>query len=276
MDKRSEAHQSLPEEKIKIILGTTLHKASGMLLISIEKYKHSLKDQIIKNFIARSAMTLKGIIALYEISDFQGAWILHRCLLDRLFHLHFIGQNDSFEQFDDWSFYQQFNAKNLVKSDSLFKDQAVGWEWEFSIEQKERAKRLSSNKPNWRRPKAEDVAKEMGLYFLYRYGYDLASTHIHPMANDGQEDFFTLTGIPPYIKFPSHITALNNSILVTTLIFQEAINLSSFSWRKIVFRFLEESRLALGAEDISFTKTFKELAELFVAQGLCEPIQSKQ
>ncbi len=40
-----------------------------------------------------------------------------------------------------------------------------------------------------RRAKAAAIAKDMVMQFLYQYGYDYAFTHVHPMANDDQDDF---------------------------------------------------------------------------------------
>lgn len=88
-----------------------------------------------------------------------------------------------------------------------------------------RIKSLSKNPPKWRRPKAGDVAMSMNLSFLYKYGYDFASTYVHPMANDGDQDFYTLTKLKPTPPFPDQISVLSNSILVGSLILQEALNL---------------------------------------------------
>ena len=49
--------------------------------------------------------------------------------------------------------------------------------------------------------------------FLYRFGYDYASTHVHPMANDGEADFEVLISPPGAAKLPDE-TVVRNSILV--------------------------------------------------------------
>ncbi len=259
------------DEKNQIFIAQTLHVAAGMLLISLAKYECDSRNIIIRNFMARSAMTLKGILALWDISDFQSAWILHRSLLDRMFHLRSIGENDEFSEFDDWSFYQQYNAQNKVKSDPEFKHQATGWVYDLNNDQKNRARRLGEQKPTWRRPKAEAVAKKMDMQFLYSYGYDYASSHVHPMANDGQEDFFSITRITPPHPFPSNITVINNSTLAATMIFQDAINFSSFKWKKITWTFLEDIRVALQNGNPSYQMTFRRLSDAFLDEGLCVP-----
>lgn len=247
-----------------------LYAVSGMVLFSFARNDCDTKNIIIRNFVARSAITLKSVFALWDICDFQNAWVIHRALIDRMFHLHSIGANDEFSAFEDWSIFEQYKAQNRVKSDDHFKNQAVGWVYELSQEQKKRIKELDKNKPAWRRPKAESVAKDMGMEFLYKYGYDYASAHVHPMANDGQQDFYTITKLEPSPKFPSHITVISNTILTSSMILQDALNHSSFKWRKILWDFLDEIRRLLDNGDTSYQMLFLKLAQIFESEKLCE------
>lgn len=248
-----------------------LHCVSGMVLFSFARNDCDTKNIIIRNFVARSAITLNSIFALWDNCDYQNAWVVHRALLDRMFHLHKIGVNDEFSDFDDWSFFEQYKAQNRVKSDSLFKNQATGWVYELSDSQKARIKGLEKNKPTWRRPKAEVVAKDMGMEFLYKYGYDYGSMHVHPMANDGDQDFYTITKLEPAPNFPSHISVISNTILASSMILQDAINHSSFNWRRILWDFIDQLREVLDSGDTSYQQSFVKLAHLFKGQGLCEP-----
>jgi hypothetical protein len=83
----------------------------------------------------------------------------------------------------------QYEAANRVRSDLNLKNQREDLLGDLTTEHKMRYQRLVTCPPDWRRPKAEDVATAMDLKFLYTYGYDYASQHA-PMANDGNEDFF--------------------------------------------------------------------------------------
>ncbi|MDX2425705.1 MAG: DUF5677 domain-containing protein [Cycloclasticus sp.] len=248
-----------------------LHGVSGMVLFAFAQNDCDIKNIILRNFIARSAVTLKSIFVLWDNADFQNIWIIHRALLDRMFHLHNIGVNDEFLAFDDWSFFEQFKAQNRVKNDSFFNSQATGWVYELSDNQNARIKALEKNKPTWRRPKAEAVAKDMGMEFLYKYSYDYGSMHVHPMASDGNQDFYTITKLEPTPKFPSHISVLSNTILASTMILQEAMNHSNFKWRRILWDFIDEIRKVLDSGDKSYQQSFVKLAYLFKEQGLCEP-----
>ena len=55
------------------------------------------------------------------------------------------------------------------------------------------------------------------------------------MANDGQEDFFNITHLEPKPDFPEWDIVLSNSILLASLIVQEALNASTLLWYRVVF-----------------------------------------
>src|ERR1700692_4970258 len=117
-----------------------------------------------------------------------------------------------------------YEAAGRLRSDPALKGQIEGLVEDLTQKRKSRYHRLAKNPPDWRRPKAEDAAKGLGLTFLYRYGYDYASRHVHPMANDGQDDFYTITRLEPRPDIPAAgIVVLSNSILVASMILQEAL-----------------------------------------------------
>lgn len=121
------------------------------------------KQTITRNYVSRAAISLHGVIALWQVSDYQDCWVTYRCLLDRLFHLHYLNRTDSFKVFDDWSFLQQYNARNAIRSSLLFKDRIDNNFFKDSETHKTRAKALSKNKPEWKRPFAETEARHMKL-----------------------------------------------------------------------------------------------------------------
>jgi len=234
MSNRSDQHLSVEEYAQA---ADALHVLSGMLLFEFARHSATdvTRDQIVRNFIARADTMVRGIFQLWEIKDYGDCWIIHRALLDRLFHLHALNDNDQFDLFDDWSFKMQYEAANRVRSDPALAGQLKGLVDDLTTERKARYQRLVKNSPAWRRPKAEDAAKAMDLTFLYRYGYDYASQHVHPMANDGQEDFFNITRFEPKPDFPEWGIVLSNSILVASLMVQEALNASTLSWCRVVY-----------------------------------------
>jgi hypothetical protein len=222
-----------------------LHVLSGILLFEFAHRDEAAapRDQIARNFIARSDMMVRGILRLWEISDQADCWILHRALLDRLFHLYDLNQKDQFDVFNDWSFKMLYEAAGRLRSDPSQKGQIDGLVEELTQERKSRYHRLVKIPPDWRRPKAEDAAKGMGITFLYRYGYDYASRYVHPMANDGQDDFYTITGLEPRPDIPAaDIVVISNSILIASMILQEALNASSLLWMAVVYNAIDGVR----------------------------------
>lgn len=211
-----------------------------MVLFSMAQFPATTKDTIIQNFIARALVMLKGIFQLWDIEDYQDCWVMHRCMLDRLFHLNQLLVNNEFEAFDDWSFEQQYNARNKVRSDNQYNSRLIPQFWKDKPEQKARIKELQKNKPQWKRPFAEDVAKRMKLKPLYNYGYDYGSTLVHPMANDGQRDFVNLTNLGDKTIFPDERVVINNSSLVAFLILREGMIGSGLLWRGFMSDILEE------------------------------------
>jgi len=248
----------------------TFYAVCGMILFSFAKHKCDEKNIIIHNFVARAAMIIKAIIRLWEISDYQDAWVIHRSLLDRLFLLHELGEKNEFCEFEEWSFFEQYKTQNKVKSDPDFKHEAKAWFYNLTDEQILRGKTLSSNHPKWRRPRAETIAKSMDMEFLYKYGYDFASTLVHPMANDGQQDFFTITQLEPAPKFPTQISVISNSLLAGSMLLQEALNYSDFKWRQVLWDYLKQMRRFLDKGDMSYMESFIKLGNIFPENELCK------
>jgi len=247
------------------------HAISGSLLFEFARQKQGNRDIIIRHFIARADMMVRAVFRLWGPQDYQDCWILHRCLLDRLFHLSHLQEHDQFEVFEAWFFLEQYHALNRVRSDPEFSGVLDNKMFALTLEQKERAEVLAKNPPVWQRPKAEDVAKKLNMGFLYRFGYDFSSTHVHPMANDGQQDFFIITKLEPAPAFPDQRSVLSNTLLVGTMIVQQGLNASTLLWHALVYDFLDDLRRFLGTGAEDYKLSFVKLGKL-IEQGvrLCE------
>ena len=99
--------------------------------------------------------------------------------------------------------------------------------------------------------------------FIYKFGYDMASMHVHPMANDGQQDFYSITKLKSDIDFPSQITVLNNSILIVTMLLQDSMDFAPLSWRSVLWDFIDDIRQFLSQGDLAYQNTFIKLSEIF-------------
>jgi hypothetical protein len=192
-------------------------------------------------------------------------------MLDRLFHLVDIDENNRYESFDDWSFYQQCKIWHLVRCDPQFCDAPNSQMSEPTPAEKERYNRLSKCPPKWKRPKAQDVAKSLELPFLYRYGYDFASTHVHPMANDGLQDFFTITNLQPERSFPNPRAVLHDSILVGIVILEQSLSRCDFEWLGVLNRFFSSLMVHLYNGSCEYMDAFITAAKIAKSNALCRP-----
>ena len=212
------------------------------VLKSFAEFRNSNKHIVISNFIARSATLLRGIIQLWQIGAFQDCWILHRCLMDRLFHLHYLIESNTFDEFEKWSFIQRFEKANQIRSDPYSRNQFDKDTLKVSQADSKRYKKLKKEDIKWSRPRPEDAAELLELKLLYKYGYDYASTLVHPMADDGEQEFNLIAGIGFRTDHP---TVLNNSCLVSSMIVQLGLNGSDLLWRALIYDFIDQMRHAL-------------------------------
>jgi hypothetical protein len=244
---------------------------AGATLFEFARLGQGHRDTICGNFVARSITMSKSIFRLYEAADYQDCWILHRCLMDRLFHLDHLATTNGFDAYEEWSFVEQYKALRRVQEDLQFPGAALDPAFELTPDQLDRAKALRKHAPVWQRPRAEDVAKHLQMHFLYRYGYDFASRYVHPMANDGLRDFYEITELQPAPTFPDELVVLSNTLLVSTMLVQSAMNASSLLWRNVLYEFLEAVRQYLGeggdAYKILFVKLGRALETGFHLAG---------
>ena len=247
---------STPDEYGELI--KSLHAFTAIALFGFLDERAELRDQVIRTFIARGQTILESIEALWRMRHFQDCYSLYRCLLDRVFHLHVLDRDDSFEHFDDWCFLQQFKLANYARSHPGFQGRPEVHT--FSENEKDRYQDLlrESSSP-WRRPDPLKTAKDMDLAELYHLGYDYASQHVHPMANDGDEDFERITMLRTEPRFDQR-SVLSNSILVQLLLVRNGLTASTFEWRRLFETFLEECRAFLLSGSKEYVVTFVKIA----------------
>lgn len=76
------------------------HIVSGIILFEYARQELDIRETIIRNFIARADTMARAVFRLWEIQDYQDCWILHRCLMDRLFHITHLDDHNQFEVFE--------------------------------------------------------------------------------------------------------------------------------------------------------------------------------
>lgn len=223
----------------------------------------STKDIILRNFISKSISQLRTINILNTAGQLLDCYIIYRSMVDRLGHLYYLERTQSFQDFDDWSFARQIDANNNSLSDTIFKDNLPKEFFLPTREDKERYKKIKQNGTKWKRPDIEDEFKKRGFYFLYKFGYDYASTHVHPMSNDGMIEYYRMIQNPPpsIVSHFNHQTELimQNSTLISSMTVMESLNFSSYKWRALVFKFIESFREAMNDQTNEFELNFFKL-----------------
>jgi len=232
---------------------------TGLVLACLARGADEAREKVMLNFLARSRALLAGVAELWQIHDYHDCWVLYRCLLDRVFHMQFLIDGDQFDLFDNWCFVQAYEYENKVRSDAEFKHRIDATIRTRTPSDTARYKALKKGNVSWTRPKAQDVTKDMDLRFLYKYGYDYASTAVHPMSFEGQEDLRILMGSAPQSFEKRHIYVIGNSCLAVTLLIQQIFNHGSFCWRTIMFDFLSQIRRALADGTTDFELTIRKL-----------------
>ena len=205
-----------------------------------EKSADNLKHQIIINFIARGVVCLDSIHLLWTAGDYQDCWVLHRALVDRLIHIRDLIDHDQFEEFERWSFQRQYQSADVALSDPMItaKLRPEMLEAAKQLHSEQRSRFQQEPKSNWRRSKAEDVAKRINLPIIYRIGYDPASAEVHPMADDGKEEFHELLGLPLESCGDNRVI-LHNSLVMQFLLVRYGIGGCDVLWRSFISDFLE-------------------------------------
>ena len=261
-------YRSIEEYRIAV---DAFHGFCTLLLFSFAKRDCDIKDTIVRNFVARTDMMVRGVLRLWDIADFQDCWILNRCLTDRLFHLAHLGKTGEYQLFDDWSFYEQFKALDRVRSDPECRGAIHSQAFTASPQEKLRFARLAKSPLKWKRPKPEVIARQMNLSLIYKYGYDFGSTNGHPMANDGVQDFLRVTNTEPP-NFLDHRAVINNSLLIGCMIVQEGLNQSSFRWHRVAYDFLDHLIAHIRDGRPDYIATFGKITRIAHRTDLCEPV----
>lgn len=83
------------------------------------------------------------------------------------------------------------------------------------------------------------------------------------MADDGLQDFHLLTGAEPAPRFPDQSAVLGNTLLVSTMLLQDAMNASSMRWMALVFNALNDIREYLATGQYDMAERMTTLATAF-------------
>jgi hypothetical protein len=243
---------------------------SLIVLQSLASNSENVRDVIIRNFIAKVLTCSRSILHIWKLGDYDNCWVIYRIMLDRLFHLQSLWDKNEFEIFEKWSFLKQYKTRQSARGDPEFRKKVHPQLISFTSSEERRYSQLSGESIRWVRPKAEDVAKSQELPFLYKYGYDYASTLVHPMATDGASDFKQLMEGVKTIPQDS-FSILQDTMVVLLLLIQMGLNASSLQWRTIMYDFLDHCLSTLKGYNQQYRLTFVKMVGMGKNFQWCEP-----
>lgn len=236
------------------------------------KTKDHLKDQIIGNFIARGTVCLDSICQLWMTGNYQDSIVLQRTLVDRMLLLRHLIDQAEFEIFERWSFQRQYQASQDNLSDPEIRAKLQPkWLMEATAQQAERRTRFEQEpKSDWHRPNAKEIAKRTKLSHIYRVAYDYPSTEVHPMADDGKEDFARLLGLP-LESYGGESVVLHNSLVTQIYLSNRGLRACDVVWRAFVSDFFDQMLSLLESGSREYMISFQKAMSLPTDISWCEP-----
>ena len=277
---------------------STMHGIDTSLYLSVDKYvsavnalkvfnvaalswlarktNDDLKDQIIGNFIARGTVCLDSIYRLWEIGSYQDCIVLQRTLVDRMLLLRHLIDQGEFDEFERWSFQRQYqSAHNSLSSPGIKAKILPEWLKKAVTLQAERRARFNKElKSTWHRPDPKEIAKRTNLTLVYQLGYDYPSTEVHPMADDGKEDFARLVGLP-LESYGDELTVLRNSLVTQLYLSNSGFVACAVLWRSFVSDFFDQMMSLLESGSNEYLITFQKAMNLPTDTSWCEPIDGE-
>ena len=236
------------------------------------KTKEHLKDQIIGNFIARGTVCLDSICQLWMTGNYQDSIVLQRTLVDRMLLLRHLIDQAEFEAFERWSFQRQYQVgqDNLSDPEIRVKLQPK-WLKEATAQQAERRTRFDQEpKSDWHRPKPKEIAKRIKLSHIYRVAYDYPSTEVHPMADDGKEDFARLLDLP-LESYGDESVVLHNSLATQICLSNRGLGACDVVWKAFVSEFFDQMLSLLESGSNEYVVSFQKALSLPTDISWCEP-----
>jgi len=249
--KQSDHQNFLPEAEYRQML-EALRAVTTIVLFEFANGNVSNRDVIIRNFISRGQVTIDSIAKLYDTQAYGDCWTLFRTIVDRMLHLHVIAEKDEWLAFEEWSFVREYEIINNIAADTMLTAEQKSAATPPTAEQKRRYKELKAKGVTWRPPDPEKAAKSLGLPFLYKFAYDKASRHLHPLASNGRHEFEYLTQLGEKGSRGDQRALIHNSILAYTMLLNEALNVSEREWRRLIFDCVDAFRQALVGDRVSY------------------------
>ncbi len=243
---------------------SVLRRLIKIILLELRTEVSESKDIMFLYSLARASIQIESILQLWKLKHYSDCLILYRTQVERLLTYHYLIDTNTIKEFDDWSFIQNYENRNKVKSDREHNPYLTKEFWTESRKRIEKCQRLKSQNITWKRPDPstlEEIAKKHDIEFFFKYGYKYGSGFVHPLSSDGEDEFGIVTDIIPENQKDHDTTPiLNNSVVVLILIIELALNESSFAWNKYVFKVINDCKdyIRNGKQDYKETMKIVE------------------
>lgn len=147
------------------------------------------KSKTLYCFLNKALSFVNSIFILAHHNQFGETVIIYRCLIERLLLIKYIIENNSYDDFDNWSFVKNYEQKNTIRSFKKYNKNLSEDELKSSKEVTLKYQKLKKEKTNWKEPNLEKYAKQIGYGHLYHLGYNFGSSYVHSRADEGISDF---------------------------------------------------------------------------------------
>jgi len=240
-------------ENLKVVIKT--------LLFQIGNDANDDKNIYLRNAIAKSGSLVASIDLLNQHDKKNEGWILFRCLIDRYLQIKFLDRTDQFSTFKEWSFVQGYEYLQNCKSDEEVNKVRKDPRYKFTKEQSRNYFHSKKNSDKYVKPNPKSELKALGLNFLYKMGYDYSSMRVHPMFEDGDEEYHKSLQLDanPYKDF-NHEELIPNSIILAALIITECLNQLPFKRDICIDNYLRDIAEGLNST-VSFYKLIKKVTD---------------
>ena len=200
------------------------------------------RNEVIANFLARSTTSLRSLGVLYQAGDYPNCMIILRSIIYRLLHLGHLQERDAYENFKQITLVERHKYLHRIKTDPLMankEDDRFEFAYKLSSKIFGFLQKRGADRIKWSRMNPKEIAKQMKLGFIYPFGYEHASSYVHPMVDEGSDDISRLLGLPSRNLGADKRTILQNACLSIQLLLRNALLFADQEWDKKYYLFLD-------------------------------------
>jgi len=244
--------QLLDEHSYKKVLTMACKVVSSMIRhFAAVRLVAARKDYIIVNFLSRASATTKSMMHLYDLNDYSSFMILLRIVIERILYLGHLELTNAYEEFEKDTIWERHRQLHRIKSDAdMVRKAGSQFKTAYQISHLlvKNIKRMFGSKKGLPYH-AETSAKQMKLDFLYTYGYEVASSYVHPMADEGSQELEELIANTVRSLGSEKASLLQNACFALLLLVRYSVKYSSMAWDSRYSSFVDAMMKYTGTGD---------------------------